>query len=169
MKVIVINGSNQTGKDKFVSFIKEYHSDTVYNISTVDKVKKICKKHCGWNGKKTDDARKFLSEFKRIWTEFNNGPFNDVCGKIQKKYLENDMNDVVLFFIHCREPKEIQKFKDYYKEDFISVLIRKEGAPSIANNDSDMNVGNYEYDYTYDCPDDQILEEKAKEFLKLII
>mgnify|MGYP003413829183 CR=1 FL=1 len=30
-----------------------------------------------------------------------------------------------LTFIHCREPKEIQRFKDYYGKECITLLIRR--------------------------------------------
>jgi len=75
MKIIIVNGSSGVGKDEFANLFKKNYQYKCYNWSTIDKVKKISEHNFGWNGDKTDEARKFLSEIKRIWTEFNNGPF----------------------------------------------------------------------------------------------
>ena len=45
------------------------------------------------NHAETDDARKFLSEMKRIWSEYNNGPFNDVVEKIDKHNKKLDKKE----------------------------------------------------------------------------
>ena len=113
MKVIIVNGSSSTGKDNFVNYFKKhYGKNKCVNWSTIDKVKKISKRNFGWNGKKTDEARKFLSEIKRLWIEYNNGTFEDMVAKISKHYSklnESEKCDFI-YFIHCREPYEIQKF-----------------------------------------------------------
>ena len=105
-QVIIINGNAKSKKDTFVYFCKKYCKNMdikVYNFSTVDKVKKVAKK-LGWDGQKTDEARKFLADMKRIWTNYNNGPFDSTIKRIEKK-----ITDKSIFFIHCREPK---KFKN---------------------------------------------------------
>jgi len=169
MKVIMINGSSRTGKDKFANFCINQHPNSV-NWSTIDTVKKIAKENFGWNGKKTDEARKFLSEIKRVWTEYNNGPFNSMVNKISKHYKKLTPVDKLdfIYFIHCREPHEIQKFVDNYKEDCITVLLNRDDR-EVPNNDSDMNVANYNYDYYVENDGDVILlEQKSIEFLKEI-
>lgn len=169
MKVILINGSGKVGKDKFVNFCMEKHKNSV-NWSTIDKVKKVAKKSFGWDGKKTNEARKFLSEMKRIWSEYNNGPFVYMVDKINKNQsgLNNkDANDFI-YFIHCREPHEIQKFVDEYKENCITVLLKRDDR-EIPDNDSDRNVGNYKYDYYIDNNGNvEDLEKSAMEFLDKI-
>ena len=48
-------------------------------------------------------------------------------------------------FIHCREPEEIKKFKKYFKNKCITLLIKR---PEfiLYSNSSDRNVDKYEYD-----------------------
>lgn len=151
MQIIIINGSNNSGKDAFANFFIKHYENKCLNISTIDKVKDLSKKYFGWDGKKTEEARKFLSEMKRIWSEFNNGPFLDMVEQIKENQSKLDKKDKngMIYFIHCREPKEIQKFKDEYGDKCLTLLLKREvrnEKKAIANNDSDMNVENYEYD-----------------------
>lgn len=169
MKVIIQNGVARSGKDQFVKFCMKYHKNSI-NWSTVDEVKNIAKDKFGWNGDKTDDSRKFLSEMKRIWTEYNNGPFLDMINKIsnhQSTLNDNDRYDF-LYFIHCREPHEIQKFIDEYKNNCITVLMLRDGI-DVPNNNSDKNVDNFKYDYVIDNNDSlEDLEQKSIKFLNTI-
>jgi hypothetical protein len=140
---IIINGHAKSKKDTFVLLCKKYCKQfnmKVHNYSTIDKVKKIAK-NLGWDGKKTDEARKFLSDMKKLWSDFNNGPFTHTIKKIQK----NNTTDNNIFFIHCREPEEIQKFKNRFGSLLITLILDKPG--HIPDNYSDQNVKNYNYDY----------------------
>lgn len=151
MYVILLNGSNNSGKDNFVNFFIKHYKYGAINLSTIDRIKELSKKHFGWDGKKNEISRKFLSDLKRIWAEFNNGPFLYTVEKIKEHYsklTKKEQNNFV-YFIHCREPEEIEKFKNKYKEKCITVLIKREirtEKHKIANNLSDMNVDNYNYD-----------------------
>jgi hypothetical protein len=72
MNIVIINGSAETGKDKFVKIFKDkFENLRVKNISSVDKVKSVAEIAFGWNGKKDDKSRKILSDMKRVWSEFN--------------------------------------------------------------------------------------------------
>ena len=126
--------------------IKHYDYNCV-NWSTIDKVKDVAKNHFGWNGKKTDDARKFLSEMKRIWSEYNNGPFNHMVKQISNHYSKLNKKDKqnFIYFIHCREPHEIQKIKDKYGKKCLTILLKRDDR-EVPDNDSDKNVNNYNYD-----------------------
>lgn len=153
MYIILINGANRSGKDNFVEFFIKHYEFKATNMSTIDIIKEIAKKHFGWNGKKTDEARKFLSEIKRIWAEYNNGPFNYMIEEINKHYKKLTKKDKqnFIYFIHCREPHEIQKFKDKYGDKCITVLLKRNERTDknkIADNESDKNVDKYNYDRT---------------------
>lgn len=153
VQVIIINGNAKSKKDTFVWYCKKHCKKSnikVYNYSTVDKVKKVAKK-LGWDGSKTDEARKFLSDMKKVWTSFNDGPFLTTVKRIEKKKTNNS-----IFFIHCREPKEIQKFVDHYGEMITTLLLDKPG--HVPNNYSDKNVKNYEYHHyiSTDMTDEEI-------------
>ena len=151
MKVIVINGSNSSGKDNFVEFFMKHYQYKAINMSTIDRIKDLSKKNFGWDGKKTEPARKFLAEMKRIWAEYNNGPFLYMIKKIKDHYSKLNKKDKnnIIYFIHCREPEEIQKFEDKYKDKCFTLLLKRNERPvtkQIADNQADMNVENYVYD-----------------------
>lgn len=119
-------------------------------ISTVDLVKGVAK-FCGWNGQKTPKDRKFLSDLKDILTQWDDVPYKDIidsyegCKKIWKQLGYNE--EKCLYFIMCREPKEIQKFVDRIGAK--TLLVRREAVEEIAqSNHADKEVFNYNYDFT---------------------
>ena len=150
MRVVVINGVGGAGKDLFVAFCASILGpDKVKNYSTVDYVKAVAAQS-GWDGTKDDKNRKFLSELKRVLTEWDYIPyrrtkieiedFEEKMFKMGGKYAENS-----IMFIHCREPKEIQRFKEEFGAT--TLLIQRDAAEEKNwQNESDKAVFNYEYD-----------------------
>ena len=167
MKVVIVNGAASTGKTNFAGFFKKHYKYKCINWSTIDKIKKLSKRHFNWDGKKTDEARKFLSEIKRIWGEYNNGPFNDIVKKISDHYSKLDKKDKknFIYFIDCREPYEIQKFVDKYKKNCITILLKREDR-EVPDNLADKNVANFNYDYIID--NNGIKKDLEKEAIKFI-
>ncbi len=150
MRVVMINGVGGAGKDLFVAFCASILGpDKVKNYSTVDYVKAVAAQ-IGWDGTKDDKNRKFLSELKRVLTEWDDIPyrrtrieiedFEEKMCKMGGKYAENSV-----MFIHCREPKEIQRFKEEFGA--LTLLIRRDAAEEKNwQNESDKAVLNYTYD-----------------------
>lgn len=148
-KLIIINGKPKSGKDQFVKFFKKHSNKKVNNLSTVDEVKKIAKK-MGWNGEKDYKSRKLLSDLKKIWTEYNDGIFKNLCN-----FIDNESDSIT--FIHSREPEEIKRFKEKY-QDYCTTLLIKRKDPwykklknvflkkQVFGNYSDDNVEKYDYD-----------------------
>ena len=169
MKIVVINGKGGCGKDTFVAMCQDILSiDCVYNISTVAFVKQVAE-YCGWDGTKTPENRKFLSDLKDLLTHWNDVPFKKVFSWVQNccacsSLLGNFDNSVI--FIHCREPKEIKKLVEEF--DAITLLIRRDAAECVEQiNHADNEVLNYEYDYV--IPNNGSLSElraRAEEFLR---
>lgn len=168
VKIVCINGMPRAGKDTVAemaaSMVPYYR---VKNVSTVDFVKDVAK-FCGWNGDKTPQNRKFLSDLKDLLAEWDDIPFRKVkmAYEIFKFRLEsNHILGNALMFVHTREPEEIQRFKD--ELGAVSLLVRR---PAIETNEqsnhADMNVFNCEYDYEI-MNDGSLeeLEEKVKKFL----
>ena len=98
-------------------------------ISTVDFVKEVAK-FCGWDGQKRPQDREFLSDLKDILTQWNDIPYKDITSSYERdkeiwKQLGYNEEDC-LYFIMCREPKEIQKLltkvEDTPEEAMISRL-----------------------------------------------
>ena len=89
--------------------------------------------------------------------------------KISEHQLNNIKNQEFIYFIHCREPNEIQKFVDLYKENCVTLLIPR-NIKNIPNNESEKNVQIYKYDYYIDNnKDEKNLEKEAVLFLLKII
>ncbi|MBO5898445.1 MAG: hypothetical protein J6R04_05490, partial [Clostridia bacterium] len=68
---IVINGRGGVGKDTLCDFAAERFR--VRNVSSITPIKEIARTH-GWNGEKDLRSRKFLSDLKRVFTEYNDLP-----------------------------------------------------------------------------------------------
>lgn len=156
-KIVVINGTGGSGKDTFVELTSTIRK--VYNVSSIDKVKEIAKT-CGWNGKKDEKDRKFLSDLKILLIKYNDLPFNDICEKIEKF---NNSDDEIMF-IHIREPEEIKRIVSKYNA--ITLLIKRKGLDNIETNSSDFNVDNYDYDYYIN--NDGTIEDLKKEAISFI-
>ena len=167
MKIIVINGAPCSGKDTFVSLCQK-HLLWCGNFSTVDFVKEVARK-CGWNGTKTPEIRKFLSDLKDLLTEWDDVPYKKIERAIElyeEEALSYDFssNDV-LCFIHCREPKEIQKFAD--RMGAKTLLIRRAAVENVEqSNHADAEVFNYQYDY--EIKNNGTLEELERKAIKFL-
>ena len=59
--IVIINGTGGSGKDTFIDFVKKHAK--VVNVSSVDFVKEVATL-AGWQGEKSKEARKFLSDLK---------------------------------------------------------------------------------------------------------
>ena len=156
-KIIVINGVGGSGKDTFVEFCKKYTS--VVNFSSIDKVKEIAR-IIGWNGTKSEKDRKFLSDLKRLTTEYNDMSYKSVVDAIN---LFNNSESEVLF-IHIREPEEIKRIVDEFNA--IALLIKRRDINPINSNYSDASVNNYNYDYIIENTTLEELDKKAYNFIK---
>ena len=151
MKIVIINGKAGTGKDTFVLMCRDIlGTNKILNTSTIDFVKEVAE-YCGWDGTKTPENRKFLSDLKDVLTQWNDIPLKKVCQDVrtwQNLWIASGNYDKAVVFIHCREPKEIQKLRDELNTyDPITLLIRRDSAESVEQvNHADNEVLNYEYD-----------------------
>ena len=116
-KIIVINGTGGSGKDTFVEFCKEHV--IVFNHSSVDIIKQAAS-IMGWDGKKDDKSRKFLSDLKALVTEYNDGCFKHIVELV--KEFTNVKEDDCILFLHIREPEEIKRVVDEFGA--ITLLIK---------------------------------------------
>ena len=170
IKLVVVNGYPGSGKTTFETICKTIMGPYCRSRSTIDKVKSLAMR-AGWDGKKTPEARKLLSDLKDLLTQFNDMPFRDIVSHLG--YFEHELaqygveSENALFFVDSREPEEIARFK---KElDAITLLIRRPGDDTNQSNHADANVEDFEYDFVINN-DGNItdLEQKAKDFLNLI-
>jgi len=143
-KAIIINGVARSGKDTFVQFCQDVIPHRhVYNLSTIAPIKELVS-HIIESDDKNDKYRKLLSDVKLSLTEYNDYPYNWIIHQMNNK-IQSNINGFTIFFIHCREPKEIEKFKTRLV-NCSTLLITKPGI-SVPNNMADQNVERYVYDY----------------------
>ena len=171
LKIIVINGSATNGKDSFANLAQEHlKGGFVISHSTVGTVKKAAELF-GANEKtcKGEAERRLWSDMKDAWTRYCDGPFKEIVEKVSSMNRAFDETDRVLLFVHCREPEEIQKVKDRFPGQCITVLIRGL-AIHVPDNHADRNVENYQYDVYIE--NDGTLEDlslKANAFVESLV
>lgn len=135
--IVIINGTGGSGKDTFVEYVSKYAR--TMNFSSIDKVKEVARV-IGWNGQKTERDRKFLSDLKKLTTEYNDMAFNSTINAVSD-FLNSDYE---ILFIHIREPEEIERAVKAFGAK--TLLIKREGLSNIETNYSDASVDNYPYD-----------------------
>ena len=168
MKYFIINGRPRSGKDTFVNFCLEELGAFGKLISTVDFVKEIAAR-CSWDGTKTPQNRKFLSDLKDLLTNWGDVPYKKTLQEIDMFKFDLDcwnVSDKGVVFIMCREPKEIERFERELNAK--SLLIRRASVEfEQQSNHADSEVLNHKYDYIIENNGTiDELKEKAKEFLK---
>lgn len=138
-RYVIINGTGSAGKDEFIKKCKIF-DDSVETISTIDYVKSLAK-HAGWDGKKDDRGRRFLSDLKDALIRYDDSPFKQTISNA--KAFDNKT-----VFIHCREPDEILKLKNELSAT--TLLITNKSVDGTIENHADKDVFSYEYDYVVD-------------------
>lgn len=152
---VIINGCGGVGKDTFVKRCKVY-KDNIVNMSTIEYAAKVAIQ-CGWDGKKDDRGRRFLSDLKDALTRYDNIPVKYIL-----ESLCNYSDSII--FIHCREPDEVKLLKNMLNAK--SLLIVNKNVPKIETNHADRGVLDCEYDYVVDNSGTiEELTENARTFL----
>lgn len=130
-------------------------------VSTVDKIKEAYRL-LGWDGEKTEEHRKALSDIKDISTKTLDHPFKYISNQIYEFFSNSD--DEILF-IHSRDPEEIRRFVKIF--GCKTLLVRNDRVPDITSNHADANVELYEnYDYIIENNGEfKHLESLAKDFV----
>ena len=160
--VIVINGAGGVGKDTLCEMAEQQYRTE--NISSITPIKELAAQ-CGWQGDKTDRARRFLSDLKRLTVRYNDFPTRWLAERYEA-FLQSDKT---LMFVHIREPREIKKFVAYTKGAAKTLLVRGgarlEGRGAYGNR-SDDDVEKYAYDYYF--VNDQPLDKTETAFLSFL-
>lgn len=146
MKIFIVNGTGGSGKTTFEKMVENIAGQKGYDIriiSTIDYVKGMAR-HFGWDGGKTLNDRRFLSDLKDALTRWKDVPYQNI-----KETLEafNFIGKIDAVFIDCREPEEIKRFVNDYNA--ITILVQR-GSAIIYGNHADDNVNNYQYDIVID-------------------
>lgn len=117
--------------------IAEAHNQKIEILSTIDYVKNIAK-ILGWDGTKTLENRRMLSDLKDLLTRWNDSPHQSVCNKI------NELKNVTAIFIDSREPEDIKRFVEEYQA--LTVLVQRGSEDKMYGNHADDCVEDFDYD-----------------------
>lgn len=180
--VIIINGSGGKGKDTFAKLCLKLAYDSnnstidentlislqiMCNIDSVNLVKSLAI-IAGWDGSKTESNRKFLSDLKDLLSSWDDVPYKETIKNINTaiKNINDFNNGDGLIFVHSREPKEIQRYVNYFGYNTChTLLVKNPNVPTVTSNHADKDVENYRYDFVvYNNKDLESLEDKAKLF-----
>lgn len=181
--IIMINGSGGCGKSTFCTFCREFTNELRYTghwskfgalppvvveLSTIDYVKGIAKE-TGWDGKKDEKGRAYLSSLKDAMEEYDHIPSKKVLESIIKAWTLSKNNLTYLFFVNIREPENMQYFSALCHDKgwpCSSLLVTNPNVPIITTNHADSNVSNYNYNY-YISNEGTLkdLRKKAEEFI----
>lgn len=164
--IIIINGKGGAGKDTLIESIKGQH--LYANISSIEPIKQIAKMG-GWKEEKTKKARLFLSNLKEIFYNYNKLPLVYLQKKT-KEFLKDNFYEIL--FVHIRQPKQIEEYKNLIKSyhentNIYTILIQRSDIDiEIFNNSSDDNVNDYNYDFIF--KNNKTIEKGKQEFLLFI-
>lgn len=160
--VIIINGVGGSGKDTLCDLAAK-HFRTV-NISSITPIKEIAS-HYGWKGEKDARSRKFLSDLKRVFVEYNDLPGQYLLDQFEQ-FLRGNAE---ILFVHIREGEEIDKFRRKLEGRCrcIALLVERTVADQVSwGNRSDDAVRDYPYDYRFE--NNHSIEEAEKGFVRLL-
>lgn len=162
--VIIINGVGGAGKDTICELAAKHYK--VKNISAITPIKDIAKNY-GWNGEKDARSRKFLSDLKRVFIDYNDLPTKYLYGQY-REFLESK-NEIL--FVHIREKEEIEKFKKLVNIRCKTLLIDRQNIEVEKwGNASDDEVKNYQYDLYFENNRSlSEIEQKLVSFLSLLL
>ena len=158
---LVINGRGGVGKDTLCEVAATRYR--VRNVSSITPIKELAAA-CGWQGEKTDRARRFLADLKALTAAYNDYP----TAWVTERYREFLASDEEILFVHIREAAEIRKFVDATGGDARTLLVRAEGrlGAHTYGNASDDEVEAYDYDYYFG--NDGTRKEAAASFLEFL-
>lgn len=172
--VICVNGYPGSGKTTFENYCLEILGNRGHIISSIDWCKKICLES-GWDGEKTPETRRFLSDVKDLFSSapWGDVPLNTIVSFVEslKRKLEMfDVNEYINFvvFVDVREPKNIYKLKELVGAQAL-LIVREDDTNKDYSNHADANILYCEYEYF--CMNNKGLEELKKEasdFVKMV-
>ena len=148
MKVFILNGQAESGKNYFAEYTKDISHFRSQHISTVDPIKEFLEIY--GVKQKTDKSRKLMSDIKNLLDEYDNLTSKEILQYLGDSELE-------LVFIDCREPLNIDYLKNELSEIYgrnnvkTILMIRPSHNITDCEKDDFKFVSNYKYDYVFEC------------------
>lgn len=163
MKIIILNGKGECGKDTFIELLRKYTS--VYHWSSIDTIKDIAIKYFGWDEEKNPAGRKLLSDLKLAAVAYNDMPHKELKEKIQ---IAEALGEKVFVAVIRDIPEIIKVLEDAELKQYEikTVLIQRDGLPNKLGNSADDNVDFFIYDYYID--NNSTIEELEESAMTLL-
>ena len=140
-KVLILNGSAESGKDEIPKVIKNLLKWDIKEYSSIDYVKDVAKEKFGWNGEKDVKGRNLLIAIKQAMITYNDMPTKKVISNIKESILF----EIDLFIVDIREPDEIDKLVKWCKEKDITCHTCR-----ISNTEKELEAERSEFSLTGD-------------------
>lgn len=161
--IYIVNGHPGSGKTTFEKMVKKLMGQKNCGILSIIDPIKFAALILGWEGEKTPEGRKFLSDLKDLATQYNNFPIRDVIQQARKAM--HDANEHDCLFIDCREPKEVEILCKELNAK--SVFIKRNIPDQQFSNHADECVSDYNYDIIiHNAGSISDLWETADQFIK---
>jgi hypothetical protein len=152
---VIVNGKPGVGKDFLCdAVIKKGGARKVSSIDPINSAARVL----GWDGIKNAGSRKFLSDLKRLSSEFNDWP-NRFVLRAHQDFLQS-LDEIL--FVHIREEDQINAFRAAAGGGCKTLLIRRPGLEGDVGNPSDDKVDTIRYDFVFD--NDRPPEEAGEAF-----
>jgi hypothetical protein len=167
MKVLLVNGVAQAGKDTFIDALAACGEYEVFKISIIDYVKDLART-IGWDGEKDEAGRQLLCDLLTVIDKYNDAPSVKVLYEVDE-WFTNTLytnhistkckNKPCLACIIAREAKHLDLFRKYYTDIGVpvkSVLLEREidtksdTSNNTPNNKADQEAAAGAEAYPYD-------------------
>ena len=89
------------------------------NISSITPILQCVAYAAGWDGRKTPEARRFLSRLKRGMHGIQRSAVLRIGRSVYHRFLQGDAQ---ILFVHIREPEEIDRFRSAVGESCSTIL-----------------------------------------------
>lgn len=144
MKIMILNGKGECGKDTFIELLRKYTS--VYHWSSIDTIKDIAINYFDWDGKKDLAGRKLLSDLKLAAVAYNDMPHTEFKNKVQ---IAEGIGAKLMVAVIRDIPEIIKALEDPELNEYEikTVLIQRNEVNKTFNNSADDDVENFIYDY----------------------
>lgn len=148
-KVLIVNGAPQSGKDTFIDLLSKSGRYNVIKTSIIDPIKEISEFLNFNTENKTEKDRKLWADLLKATMDYNQYPITKTFKNIEDKlYNTNINNKDILICVIARNPKNIEIFKNQFKNIGINTttVFINNNDKKIFNNIEDKSI----YDYIYD-------------------
>ena len=155
--IIVVNGAPRVGKDTFANSVNCLYDGAGINTevySTIEPYKEVAARFYGWDGEKSQEARKLLSDLKAAGVQYNNGSIVNLVVVATACYTQG----CSVLIVHCREPEEIEAICGLFQACY-TVLITRDSVAEDPSNDADDLNNILDFPYDYRIPNNSTLEE----------